>query len=90
MTKKTKIIGAVLLGWFSDLLDYNNNILKLYTYHTGNMHDTIDAQQITAPTMDKYIRYSEASKISWYESIHNNHSPLIDILNEINKTVMQL
>ena len=39
-----------------DWLDYNNNILKLYTDHTGNMHDTIDAQQITAP-MDKYIRY---------------------------------
>ena len=30
------------------------------------MHDTIDAQQITAPIMDKYIRYSEASKMSWY------------------------
>ena len=43
------------------------------------MHDTIDAQQITAPIMDKYIRYSEASKVSWYQSIYNNHSPFINI-----------
>ena len=41
---------------------YINNIIKLYTDHTGNMHDTIDTQQITAPIMNKYIRYSEASK----------------------------
>ena len=27
------------------------------------MHDTIDAQQITAPIMDKEIRYSEASNV---------------------------
>ena len=51
------------------------------------MHDTIDAQQITAPIMDKYIRYSEVPKMSWYKSIHNNHSPLINILNKISKTV---
>ena len=35
------------------------------------MHDTIEAQQITAPILDKYIRYSEASKMAWYHSIHN-------------------
>ena len=33
-----------------DWLGYDNNIIKEYTDH-----DTIDAQQITAPIMDKYI-----------------------------------
>ena len=28
-----------------------------YVDHTGKMHDTIDAQQISAPIMDKYSRY---------------------------------
>ena len=72
MTKQKKnwcCYFRLVLDW----LDYNNNILKLYTDHTGNIHDTIDLKQI--PTMDKYIRYSEASKISWYQSIHDNHSP---------------
>ena len=54
------------------------------------MHDTIDAQQITAPITDKYIRHSEASEMSWYQSIHNNHSPLINILKKVSNTVMQL
>ena len=62
MAKQNKIVGAVLL----DSLVHNNNIIKLYIDHTGNMHDTIDTQQIMAHIMDKYIRYSEASKMSWY------------------------
>ena len=72
-----------------DLMDYNYNI-KLYTDHTGNMHDMIDAQQIRAPIIYKYIRYSEASKMLWYQSIHTDHSPLINILNKISKAVKQL
>ena len=62
----------------NNLYIYKN--LKLYTDHTGNMHDTIVAQQITAPMMDKYIRYSEAPKMS--SSLYNNHSPLINISNK--------
>ena len=38
------------------------------------MHDTIDAQQITAPTMDKNIRYSEAQKC------HGTNQYIITIL----------
>ena len=60
MTKKNWCCSyRLVLDW----LDYNNNIIQLYSDHTGNMHDTIDAQQITAPIMDKEIRYSEASNV---------------------------
>ena len=38
-----------------DWLVYNINIIKLNNDHTGNMHDTIDAQQITAPIRDMYL-----------------------------------
>ena len=50
---KSWIIKCCSFRLVLDWPNYNKNIMKLYTDHTGNMHDTIDAQQITAPIMDK-------------------------------------